>query len=237
MILSLALASIMGSLGPLSLMWSSGIGVRSQIHQDDRSRPSILLSLVLLGASCGVDYVYLLLMATETLTTAIKAAKEWDQLQQHEKTAPPSNPQIPVADFISAVVVRSDAAWHKEDKKAGLGWIIQTTSGIIHKKKVMIDVASPLMVEGLALREALKHCVSSGMDSIRFESGSSQLIKAINRHEPLTELHGVLADIFHLSSSPTLSISFNWIPRNQNMLADSLAKDGLCMDEAFMALT
>ena len=102
----------------------------------------------------------------------------------------------------------------KVDKKAGLGWTIQPTAGFAHNKKTVSNVSSPLMAEGLALREALKHCITNGLDSIRMESDSSQLIRAITRHERLTELHGVLSDISNLSSSPSLSVFFSWIPRN-----------------------
>uniref|UniRef100_A0A0D3BI53 RNase H type-1 domain-containing protein n=1 Tax=Brassica oleracea var. oleracea TaxID=109376 RepID=A0A0D3BI53_BRAOL len=93
------------------------------------------------------------------------------------------------------------------------------------------------MAEGFALREALKHCITNGLDSIRMESDSSQLIRAITRHEPLTELHGVMSNISNLSFSPFLSVSFSWIPRNQNLVADSLAKGVLCMVETFMIFT
>ncbi|CAN7015191.1 unnamed protein product, partial [Brassica rapa subsp. trilocularis] len=124
----------------------------------------------------------------------------------------------------------------KVDKKAGLGWTIKLTAWFAHNKKTVSNVASPLIAEGLALREALKHCITNGLDSIRMESDSSQLIRAITRHEPLTELHGVMSDISNLSSSPSLSVSFFWISRNENLVADSLAKGALCMVEAFMAL-
>ncbi|KAH0871438.1 hypothetical protein HID58_078460, partial [Brassica napus] len=110
----------------------------------------------------------------------------------------------------------------KVDKKAGLGSTVQSTTGFAHNKKTVSNVSSPLMAEGLALREALKHCITNGLDSIRMDLN-------ITRHEPLTELHGVLSDISNLSSSPYLSVSFSWIPRNQNLVANSLAKGALCM--------
>ncbi|CAN6915427.1 unnamed protein product [Brassica oleracea] len=58
----------------------------------------------------------------------------------------------------------------KVDKKAGLGWTVQSTTGFAHNKKTVSNVSSPLMAEGLALREALKHCITNGLDSIRMES-------------------------------------------------------------------
>lgn len=134
-------------------------------------------------------------------------------------------------------MIRTDAAWRKEDKKAGLGWTVQTTSVCLQEKKAVQHVASPLMAEGLAIREALIFCRTRGIQSCRLESDCSQLIRALNRKEPISELHGVLSDIASLSSSPSLSVSFTWIPRNQNVVADYLAKTALCMVEASMALT
>ena len=134
-------------------------------------------------------------------------------------------------------MIRTDAAWRKEDKKAGLGWTVQTTSVCLQEKKAVQHVASPLMAEGLAIREALIFCRTRGIQSCRLESDCSQLIRALNRKELISELHGVLSDIASLSSSPSLSVSFTWIPRNQNVIADYLAKTVLCMVEASMALT
>nr|VDD37929.1 unnamed protein product [Brassica oleracea] len=37
------------------------------------------------------------------------------------------------------------------------------------------------------------------MDCIHLESDSFQLIKAIQQEEPIIEIHGVLADIFHFT--------------------------------------
>ncbi|KAG5408159.1 hypothetical protein IGI04_004478 [Brassica rapa subsp. trilocularis] len=73
--------------------------------------------------------------------------------------------------------------------------------------------------------------------SIRVESDSSLLINAIKRKEPLSEIHGVLSDIAMLSSHPSFNLSFHWIPRIQNVVADSLAKEALSMVEGVMTLT
>ncbi|WZZ74488.1 hypothetical protein YC2023_085858 [Brassica napus] len=60
------------------------------------------------------------------------------------------------------------------------------------REETMRHVASPLMAEGGAIREALIFCRSRGLHPCRLESNYSQLIKAINRKEPILELHGVL---------------------------------------------
>ncbi|KAL0886511.1 hypothetical protein Bca101_010494 [Brassica carinata] len=93
------------------------------------------------------------------------------------------------------------------------------------------------MAEILALREALIYCRDHGLFSIRIESDSSQLINAVKNKTPIAELHSVLADIAHLSSPLSESLSFFWISRNQNVVADSLAKDALCLVENGMTPT
>ena len=122
-------------------------------------------------------------------------------------------------------------------RKAGLAWTMQATSTILRIKQFSGHVASPLMAESLALREAVLFCRNKGFASIRFESDSAQLINAIKRNEAISELHGVLSDIRKLSSSVSPSCSFNWIPRTQNVVCDSLAKEALCLVETFMPTT
>ena len=176
---------------------------------------------------------------TEALTLAIKAAKEWEQTQVNEKGSSTQTFTALASNTSSAptIVIRTDAAWRKEDKTAGLGWTVQSPTTLKHEKKLMRHVASPLMAEGLAIREALLTCRSPGLLACRLESDSAPLIKAINRKELISELHGVLADIDNLCCSPMFSVSFSWIPRNQNVVADALAKEALCMVEAFMPIT
>ncbi|CAN6812294.1 unnamed protein product, partial [Brassica oleracea] len=122
-------------------------------------------------------------------------------------------------------------------RKAGLAWTMQTTLTILRMKQSSGHVASPLMAESLALREAVLFCRNKGFASIRFESDSAQLINAIKKNEAISELHGVLSDIRKLSSSVSPSCSFNWIPRTQNVVCDSLAKEALCLVETFMPTT
>lgn len=161
------------------------------------------------------------------LTIAIKAAREWDQAQELKKSPAPTTTLEPENQEPALVVVRSDAAWRKEEKKAGLGWTIHSRNAIQRRQKTLNFVSSPLMAEGLAVREALLCCREQGLNSIRVESDSNQLINAIKRKEPISELHGILSDIANLCSFSLMSISFSWIPRVQNVVADSLAKEAL----------
>ncbi|XP_013745530.1 uncharacterized protein LOC106448153 [Brassica napus] len=147
-------------------------------------------------------------------------------------------PPVDVQQSSASTVVRTDAAWRKEDKKAGFGWTVRSvTSHELRQKKQVEHVSSALMAEGLAIREALLCCRRQGLNSIHLQSDSSQLISAINRKEPLTKIHGILSDILNLCCSPAMLISFSWIPRDQNFVADSLSKEALCMVGAFTAPT
>ena len=61
-----------------------------------------------------------------------------------------------------------------------------------------------------------------------FESDSAQLIKAVKTEVFVTELYGILADV-HSFASAFISVSFSWIPRERNVVADQLAKDALAV--------
>ena len=86
------------------------------------------------------------------------------------------------------------------------------------------------------MREAMAKCIELGLDSVCFESDSSQLINAINEVKIPLEVYGVVSDIILLSSR-FISVSFYWISRDVNTVADTLAKQCLVVAEAFMAET
>lgn len=110
---------------------------------------------------------------TDFLTVAIRAAKEWDQMQAAVTSSPSRTPLTYETQEKTSVIIRLDAAWRKEDKKSGLGWTVQRASMIRHLKKPVWHVASPLMAKGLAVREALLYCRAHGLSPIRLESDSS----------------------------------------------------------------
>lgn len=97
-----------------------------------------------------------------------------------------------------ALTVRSDAAWRMSDNTAGLGWCFLTPSSTMEFQKRMDYVSSPLMAEGLALRETIFSCRLLEQRVLRFESDSSQLIKSINTRIRAIELHSVVSDILYI---------------------------------------
>lgn len=88
--------------------------------------------------------------------------------------------------------MRTDAAWRSEDKAGGLGWIIQAEGQSATFKKFIPSVSSPLVAEGLAIREALVMCKEMKFHSVKIECDSSQLVKASKGTELVADLHGIL---------------------------------------------
>lgn len=98
-----------------------------------------------------------------------------------------------------------------------------------------IYVGSALVAEGLALREALTTCKALELKRVTCVSDSAQLIKALNTEEFHSELYGILSDVGELLCSFDV-ISFHWIPREKNCMADKTAKQCLVEEEAIMAV-
>lgn len=94
----------------------------------------------------------------------------------------------------------------------------------------MSYICSPLIAEGLALRDAVAACLALGLKEVKFESDSDQLIKAINRKEPTLELYGIVSDILWMANEFDIAV-FSWIPRLKNCVADVVAKRALLMYE------
>ena len=170
----------------------------------------------------------------EVVSKAVASAREWitsqDKLTQ--PTRPIAPPTMIQADY---VLLRTDAAWNESLNLAGLGWMTKRQGRDSSFSSIAHHVTTPLAAEGLALREALLKCMDIGLSKIRCESDSTTLIKAINANSPLVGLYDILADINSIASSFE-SISFNWISRERNSIADGLAKNVLSTELAFMAL-
>lgn len=173
-------------------------------------------------------------MAEEVATFGIKTAREWNQAQEptkmmitHEKKLQKRAP-INNIDWNGAVTCKSDAAWNKQTKKAGLAWIITGTRNNIIEQKATIkeDVNSPLIAEALALRSAISTAVNLDLTKMRVFSDNQTLIRAINGDMQAKEIYGIVHDI-HQITSAFIAISFSHLPREKNIDADRLAKRAL----------
>ncbi|KAG7567824.1 Ribonuclease H-like superfamily [Arabidopsis thaliana x Arabidopsis arenosa] len=169
-----------------------------------------------------------ILQPMDVITQAITQAKEWNVAQ--EKKAPTqvtgTTPAPRDADPRS-VICNSDAAWNT-NYQAGLGWILTDRQGFtIHQgSNSMASVNSPLQAEALALLLAMKQARNLGFKHLIFASDSAQLVKALNSEIQFKELHGIHFDILDLSLSFD-ALSFRFVPRTENLVADSLAKKAL----------
>ena len=205
--LSVCLPPIGVGTGPLLpwILWSIWLSRNHLIFKDRLSSPS------------------------ETLARAISLAREW-LLAQNTTHIRPLQQTLGKIISISnnTSICQTDAAWNKEHKLVGLGWIfnptITETSRIGSNSRR--NVRSPLLAEALAIHEALCHASTLGIQNIVIASDSKQLINAINLGDPPLELHGILHDILSLSST-FLQSSFSFISRKHNGEADEIAKCSL----------
>ena len=122
----------------------------------------------------------------ETLTKAICLAREWQEAQVHGKvqdsTIPVLNRRSNATNTFAGVSVYTDASWKEGSNNAGLGWIFTDHLGsiIIKESKLEEFVSSPLMAEGLAIREALLQARRQGYSTLTVFSDAQTLLRAIN---------------------------------------------------------
>lgn len=138
-----------------------------------------------------------------------------------------SNSQQAIMAPQDTIVWNSDAAWSRDSNTTWLGWI--SSSGVTHPisgTKSYLNVASPLLAEALALREDVAAAISLSANNVWFKSDLQELVKALHSRLYPMELYGVLMDVECLSRSFDF-ISFSSVPRDQNSVADRLAKSAI----------
>lgn len=168
--------------------------------------------------------------AEEVATRALWLAREWtsaqgsplQQQQQHGRT-----PRIKQSPSIleGETLCRTDAAWNKQQKRAGLAWIF-TGNGFPSAKEgstTQEHVDSPLVAEALAMRLALIKAATLEITSLRMSSDNLTLIRAISNGMQVKEIHGIVCDIQAISSA-FANIKFSHISRDFNREADASAK-------------
>ncbi|KAF3497417.1 hypothetical protein DY000_02055625 [Brassica cretica] len=165
-----------------------------------------------------------IISAEETLSKAIAAAREWQVNQKKETQTrchqPPPAPTIPRGCYM----LQTDAAWDERTKKAGLGWTLFSPERSYNSSEIADCTNSPLVAESLALRQALRYCRNLEIKEIRCQSDSTQLVKAIKEGNSNMEIYGTVADILFMVECFDF-ISFEWLSREKNSIADSLAKN------------
>ncbi|CAA7043729.1 unnamed protein product [Microthlaspi erraticum] len=106
-----------------------------------------------------------------------------------------------------------------------MGWTFHDSNHLLLQQnaKAQRFIASPLVAEALAIRLALQNALDLGFTCLHVASDSNQTISAINSGIYLSEAYSVLQDISHLASRFHL-VMFVFVPRDANVLADSIAK-------------
>ena len=163
--------------------------------------------------------------AEEVVTHAVAAAREWLNAQSKEEKRV-THPKPGRTASGREVVVQTDAAWNATSKSAGLGWSVKNTRRNSEFQAKADLLASSLVAEGLAMRDAVKTCKELGLRHIRYESDSSPLIKALNSKTEPPEIYGIVSDT-RIECMEFENFSFVWIPRERNVVADRLAKQAL----------
>ncbi|WZZ50003.1 hypothetical protein YC2023_050110 [Brassica napus] len=122
----------------------------------------------------------------------------------------------------------TDAAWQAGTNKAGCGWIFQDcrNEGLCQGTKTFSYISSTLMAEAMAVRSALINVREMGFSRICIKSDCQALVAIISSNQHPADLHGITRDIEHLSLSFDC-ISYVFISRNLNLVADALAKSAL----------
>lgn len=87
-------------------------------------------------------------------------------------------------------------------------------------------MSSVLVAEALALKAVMLAASALGATRLACYSDCQELVLLLNSNGHANELDGILTDIYHLKLS-LLSVSFHFVPRSENSLADSLAKSAL----------
>ncbi|CAF2047828.1 unnamed protein product [Brassica napus] len=154
----------------------------------------------------------------DTLSSAIRLAREWS---------------ISAGVKAERARIQTDAAWCSKKKDCGIGGIIHLPPRNREIQLKMEFIASPLMAEGLALREVMLRCQDLELLNLRFESDSSLLVNCLNQVVSIAEMHSIVADIIELSRR-FASVAFVWIPRERNVEADMLAKRALNVAESLL---
>lgn len=170
----------------------------------------------------------------ETITKAVADAREWQLAQNLEKSNREKYPATISNQNVSDVsyLAFTDGAWREDELLAGLSWCFKratrtesTSTQTFQGAKVEEFVTSPVMVEALSMRMALFIAGEKRITKLCIKSDSQVLIRAIKSCTPSKVIFGIqnIKTLIPLFSV----IDFHFVPRENNMIADSIAKNAL----------
>ncbi|XP_043703729.1 uncharacterized protein LOC122653841 [Telopea speciosissima] len=125
--------------------------------------------------------------------------------------------------------LNTDAALTFKKDKGDLGFVMRDhSSNMVYASSEPNSFTSMLLGEGLAIRLGMIQAIGEYIDHLEVESDSKKMISFIQdpSRNALADISPVVNDISHLSSF-FRSISFSYIPREINSVADSLARKAL----------
>lgn len=166
----------------------------------------------------------------ELVVKVLKDARSWEEASQgtkrsqaHVARSSRTLPQLPAGTFCF-----TDGAWDPSSGNSGQGWRFTTSSSVElkHQSSNRRHVAAPIVAEALAVKAALLDAVANDFLQLNVFSDSKSLINLLNSSASTVLLHSVLFDIRVLCGRFE-SISFSFVPRLGNVVADSLAKSAL----------
>lgn len=167
--------------------------------------------------------------AADIISKATRGAKEWQEAQLFLKPAPKPSSQVSNPPDFRGFRVLVDAAWNATSKCGGFGWHFSNNTDTIHESfsESKENIRTALAAEAWAILYALKQALSLERKDLQVLSDSLSLIQLLQEEESFhIELYGILQDIRDYRKSFN-SISFVYIPRLANYVADVLAKRAL----------
>ena len=122
----------------------------------------------------------------------------------------------------------TDGAWDPVSGHSGQGWTFIDSTGatIRHQSCNRLHVAAPILADALAVKAALLDAVTNDFSRVNILSDSKYLVNLLNSSVSTALLQSVLFDIRVLSCRLD-SITFSFVLRLENFIADSLAKAAL----------
>lgn len=183
--------------------------------------------------SFGQQKIYLFenraILARETITNAIKEAREWLEANTQPSQQNKRSQAITIVQNKDRFSCYIDGAWKSETRQGGMGWLIQDTRGnmILQGSGALSFILIALMAGTLALRLALTKVTSDAITDLQIFSDCEVLINTLNLGTEQNEIAGILFDIRSLAPLFS-SLYFFHISRTVNIAVDTLAKTALC---------
>ncbi|CAE5968258.1 unnamed protein product [Arabidopsis arenosa] len=168
---------------------------------------------------------------SDTIQKAIKDAIEWHNAQTRKETETSSATPVARATPLpsaSMLCIETDASWLEPTRFCGLGWVGRDSQGTILFKNSATEqfVASVIQGEALAIKAGLQEATLHGFSTVAIKSDSKTLIELLRSGKVTNELVGLLHDIRGLAAN-LVSVTFQFIPRSANTVADEMAKSAL----------